>query len=146
MRVFETKVLASTELFDKTKFSPKLHNINYFILRNMDMIPVLHENHGLYCTYNVQRLFSAEKKFDSLCRWPKGRTCFLIKVELWFCNVAAKVYAIHTVKICCSKRNIQIWFNLVQSHSYLLRYLIQERWISTFWRPILNILDFKQAG
>ena len=63
--------------------------------------------------------FQQKKKFDSLCRWPKGRTCFLIKVELWFCNVAAKVYAIHIVKICCSK---QLWLNLVRSHTQLYSY------------------------
>ena len=31
----------------------------------------------------------------------------------------------------------------VSIHSSPLRYLTQEKWIPTFWRPILNILDFQ---
>ena len=29
-------------------------------------------------------------------------------------------------------------------HSYPLRHLTQEKWMPTFWRQILNILDFQQ--
>ena len=32
------------------------------------------------------------------------------------------------------------------THSSPLRYLTQEKWIPTFWMPILDILDFQQPG
>ena len=31
-------------------------------------------------------------------------------------------------------------------HNSPQRYLTQEKWIPTFWRPILNILDLQQPG
>ena len=37
-------------------------------------------------------------------------------------------------------------FMIISLHSYLLRYLTQEKWIPIFWMPILDILDFQQPG